>query len=107
MGTRFGTQTDVARVARILVVAWDSGDRRRLEAAVRQAALELGSAPRGSALTSELRDLVLGVVQGLDSLLSASHTAIPQRDSQWEVCYDLLRHARGTAEAEGSFGQQA
>jgi hypothetical protein len=103
----FGTQTDVAKVARNLVVAWDSGDRRRLEAAVRQAALELGAAPRGSALRSELRDLVLGVVQGLDSLLSASHTAIPQRNSQWEVCYDLLRHAHGTAEAESSLGGQA
>jgi hypothetical protein len=88
-------------VARRLVVAWDSGDRRMLEAAVRQAALDLGAVRRGSALTNELHDLVLGVVEGLDSLLSASQTAVPQKGSQWEVCYDLLRHARGAAESEG------
>ena len=101
-----GTDTHVARVAGKVVVAWDSGDRLRLEAAVRQAAVELGKAPQGSSLTSELRDLVLGIVQGLDSLLSASQTAVPQQGGQWDVCYDLLRHVRGTAEPGAYLGPQ-
>lgn len=106
MGTQLVTERQVATVARNLVVAWDSGDRRRLEAAVRQAAVELGPAPRGSAVTRELHDLVLGVVQGLDSLLSSSQTAVLQHGGQWDVCYDLLRHVRGAAEHEMYPGPQ-
>lgn len=99
MGMRIGIEVDVARVAGNLMAAWEAGDRRLLEAAVREAAFELGEARPTSALASELRELLLGVVETLDRLLSAGQPAGFQRGSQWEACYGLLRHAQAAATA--------
>lgn len=96
---RIGIEVDVARVAGNLMAAWEAGDRRLLEAAVREAAWELGEASPTSALTSELRELLLGIVETLGRLLSAGQPAGFRHGSQWEACYDLLRHAQGAAAA--------
>jgi hypothetical protein len=99
MGMRIGIETDVARVAGNLVAAWESGDRHVLEVAVREAVNELGEAPARSALAGEFRELLLGVAETLDDLLSTGQAAAYRHGSQWGACYDLLRHAQGAASA--------
>jgi len=99
MGTQFGIEADVARVAGSLVAAWESGDRRLLEAVVRETVSELGEAPPTSAVTSEFRELLLGIAEALGGLLSAGQAGGFRHGSQSEACYDLLRHAQGAASA--------
>jgi hypothetical protein len=99
MGIRIGIETDVARMAGNLVTAWESGDRRVLEVAVREAVNELGEAPPASAIAGEFRELLLGVAETLNDLLSTGQAAGYGHGSQWGACYDLLRHAQGAASA--------
>jgi hypothetical protein len=108
MGKQCVRESDIARVAGSLAAACESGDRLVLEAAVREAAHELGGPPHGSSLKSELRELLLGIVERLGGLLSVGQVSANQEDSrqrrQREVCRDLLRHAQAAAAMTVSSG---
>lgn len=106
MGMHFGTEPKIADIAASLLAAWESGDRVRLERAVQEASSDLSAGAHGSLHMSELRELLLGVVQGLHGLLSTAQPADFRRGRQWEVCHDLLRHARGNAVAADRSGPQ-
>jgi hypothetical protein len=103
---QFATEPRIADVAASLMAAWESGDARRLESAVERAASELGAGDQASPYASELRELLLGVVEGLHGLLGASQPADFRTGRQGAACYDLLRHAQGSASAAAA-GPQA
>ncbi len=101
METRFAVEPRLPNVAAKLMAACESGDRLLLAAALRHASSELGDESDASPFASEVRELLLGVVQRLHGLLGA-HQAVDLRgEQQWQVCYELLRHARGTAMGVG------
>jgi hypothetical protein len=85
----------MARVAGSLLAAWESGDRGRLESAVRDAAGDLET-PQGSSFGNELRELLQGIVENLDGLLRSNQAGIT-RSRQGQVCHGLLRHAQESA----------
>lgn len=94
---RFETEPRLSNVAAKLMAACESGDRLLIAAALRHASSELDAATDSSSFVSEMRELLLGVVQRLHGLLGARQVVDLRGDGQWQVCYELLRHARGTS----------
>lgn len=99
MGMQPGTEPDIAGVAAHLMAAWESGDRVRLETAVHDAANQLGGGISGPLHLSEVRELLQGVVQGLEGLLGATQATDFHREPQAQTYHNLLRHAQETASA--------
>lgn len=97
MGMQPATDPRIAGVAASLMAAWESGDRFRLEAAVREAASQLGDDTTGSRHMSEVRELLQGVVQGIHGLLGQTQAPDFHCAPQGKIYHDLLLHVQETA----------